>query len=832
MSKLRKHITLPFLILALIPQLSAQTVAFWSFDEPVGLYPSSVLSDLSDNDYPLIMGQGGSIVTGKFGNALTATGPVNMAYPEGEARFGLQHLPVPEGRTQEPMTWLNARFAALMTNGENHLRKQVDYPHPTHTSLNLGKFDWTVEFWYKPDRENEQYGVVFEIGTGPRAENNLLTRLAVNPGHKGFSLYSGVSGRELSIPSSLPESDWAHLAFVYRAKNKQLYHFVNGHLQDLPNKFKMKSLPPGDEDYLSLGRDGFWAHPLPGSLDELRFSETALYGEDFTPPGSFSVMNAVTQQATEQTIALPLLFAGDGSKNKVIDLGNRKHLFIDDAILERIEDCHFTVNPPKLDKCVVEDIQGTFRKHVSMVEDESGLIRMYYGGKNDCLEVFTSKDGVNFTAPDLGHGECYGKRNVVIRDPSAMGNVFIDPKAPPEERWKFISDYNRRGIYLFTSPDGFNFTRMRTAILPFRSGSQSNTFYDGQQDKYISYHRCDFTSTPAGGTRRTFVLTETDIVDCPWPYIYASIEDYHALEGKVNMRTPVPWYLDNGPLTPGGFAIEYPTIFEEIDTLDPPETDIYVPKAIKYPWAPDTYLAFPLLYFHYEDSGDPLRLILFSPERMKGSGPIETQLSVSRDAVNWKRYPRPAYTGIGMHAGRDIKQAYLAHGMIRRGDEIWQYYFGETRYHSSWEKSGYRREVYRLVQRLDGFVSIDSPYEKEGYIYTRPFRFMGNRLVLNVDTDAAGYIQVGFLDEYGEAVPGYGLDDCIYVNGDFTRTAVEWLQNIDELEGIEIHNEEDYIKYAMMVRTSNDVSSLEGRTLQLVFRMRGSKLYAMEFIKD
>jgi hypothetical protein len=487
------------------------------------------------------------------------------------------------------------------------------------------------------------------------------------------------------------------------------------------------------------------------------------------------------------------------------------------------------VNPPKLDKCVVEDIQGTFRKHVSIVENEDGMIRMYYGGKNDCLEVRTSRDGLNFEEPDLGRGEFFGKRNVVLRDPSAMGNVFIDPKAPPEERWRFISDYNRRGIYLFSSVDGFDFTRMRTAILPFRSGSQSNTFYDDQQDKYISYHRCDFTSTPAGGTRRTFVYTETETVDRPWPFVHASLEDYKALEGKMNMRSPVPWYMDNGPLTPGGFAIEYPTIFGNDQALDPPETDIYVPKVIKYPWAPDVYLAFPLLYFHYEDCGDPLRLILFSPDRMKGSGPIETQLAVSRDAINWKRYPRPAYTGIGMHAGRDIKQAYLAHGMVRRGDEIWQYYFGETRYHSSWEKSGYKREVYRLIQRLDGFVSVDAPYGKEGYICTKPFRFSGNRLYLNVDTDAAGYVQVGFLGENDEEIPGFSVDECIYINGDFTETNVEWLQNMDELAKIEIHDEKDYAKYSGKVKSTFDVSVLEGRTVRLVFRMRGAKLYAMEF---
>jgi len=820
----------------------AQTVAFWAFDEPVGLYPSSVLSDQSDNDYPLILGKAGRIVKGKFGNALTPSEPEVLDYPEGEVLFGLKQLPIPAGRTQEPMSWMNAGFSALMTHGESHLRRQVAVPHPSKVGFNLGSFDWTVEFWYKSSSDIERQEVVFEVGTGPRGENEMVTALIIDPEFARFMLINGSSRRTLYIPTLLTQGEWNHFAFVYDAKSKQLKHYVNGKLQPLPKKFKMKSLPEGEEDYLSIARDGLWEHPLQGSIDELRISAGLVYEDEFMVPGSFTertpVENAPLKPADNSDSPPdvssgpgPLLFTGKAGKD-VIELGSRKHLFIDDAMISKMKYCFFTVNPPRPDTVVVENIQGTFRKHLSVIEDSEGVIRMYYGGKNDCLEVLTSEDGIHFTPPDLGRGEIYGKLNVVLQDPSAMGNVFIDPKAPPEARWRFISDYNRRGIYLFSSADGYHFTRMKTSILPFRSGSQSNSFYDDQQDKYISFHRCDFTETPQGATRRTFVYTETDTVDKPWPYVHATLSDYKALEGIVNMRSPVPWYLDNGPLTPGGFSIEYPTVFSEIEGLDPPETDIYVPKAIKYPWAPDTYLAFPLLYFHYEDSGNPLREIHFAPERMKGSGPIETQLSVSRDAKHWKRYPRPAYVGIGMHDGADIKQAYLAHGMVRRGDEIWQYYFGETRYHSSRQKEGFKREVYRLVQRVDGFVSLDSPYGKEAIMVTKAFRFEGNRLLLNLDTDAAGYIQVGFLDQEGLPVPGYSLDESIYLNGDFTSIPVEWLQNIEELEKIEVNSEEDYLKMAGKAKTSMDLSSLEGKTVQLVFRMRGSKLYSMEFTRN
>ncbi len=127
------------------------TIVFWPFDEQQGIYPSCVISDLSDNDYPLVIGPGAMIVQGKFGNALD---PVNQLAIEliedtSDVKFGMARLPVPDGRTQEPLSWFNANFAALMTNGEQHLRNQVGFTQVTNTKLNLGDFDWTVEFWFQ-----------------------------------------------------------------------------------------------------------------------------------------------------------------------------------------------------------------------------------------------------------------------------------------------------------------------------------------------------------------------------------------------------------------------------------------------------------------------------------------------------------------------------------------------------------------------------------------------------------------------------------------------------------------------------------------------------------
>jgi hypothetical protein len=108
------------------------------------------------------------------------------------------------------------------------------------------------------------------------------------------------------------------------------------------------------------------------------------------------------------------------------------------------------------------------------------------------------------------------------------------------------------------------------------------------------------------------------------------------------------------------------------------------------------------------------------------------------------------------------------------------------------------------VQRLDGFVAAEADYTG-GTLVTRPLRFQGKRLRLNLDTGAVGYAQVGFLDEAGRPIPGYSVDECVYINGDFIDTPVEWRER------------------------GADVSALAGRVVQVIFRLRGAKLYAMQF---
>lgn len=800
--------------------LSAGTVALWLFDEQEQLYPSSILNDAGPQDWFLVLGRGGAMVPGKFGRALQPIepAPFKPVFRQREAHeefsnanryaFGLETPPRQAGRAVEPMTWFNATFAAAFVNGDEHLRRRP-FASPTRGALNLGRGAFTIEFWLKVASGASAEGVVFEVGSGPRGENDVVTRLTFDPVTSEFRLFnqpSGVTAR-LSTDRAKLMREWTHCAVVYDASRAEVRHYLDGRLKATVAA-KLAPLPEGKEDYVSLGRDAVWGRPLAATLDEVRISDEARYRDPFPVPGSFSRRYSAPPAPIVLKKGPPHQFPGGRPVGPVVELAGHKHLFIDEALIARQANTTFTAHPARIEETVLPSGTGWS----TVIEDENGLIRLYGEGREG-VAVWTSKDGVHFDTPDFGGG----RGNQVAASPARRGSVFIDPNAPPAERWKLLAgSHERGGFFVYTSPDGWSFRRNEVTALPFWAGSASTIYYDDQRQLYVAHHRTDYARTPAGKTERNFVRTEvTDLLDA-WPF--QPVTEARKAEARKSLRLGDrvldPWWLDNGPLAPGGFSIEYPIAMGPDPAIDPLATDLYNTRALKYPWAPDTYVAFPLWFFHYSEDGPDTRRILSHPDLLLGTGLVETQLAVSRDGLTWKRYPRPAYVPVGNFKGYPMLRPYIAFGLVRRGEELWQYVYTRSSYHDGFREGRTPgvppSVVQRLSQRLDGFVSIDAPYEKEGGFTTHPLRFTGSRLVLNVDAGATGYLQIGFEDEHGRPVPGLGVDDCVYTNGNWVEQEVRWLTSDKKV--------------------TTDVSSLAGRVVRLVVRMRGASLYALQFI--
>ncbi|MHC4215732.1 MAG: hypothetical protein ACYSWP_20485, partial [Planctomycetota bacterium] len=207
---------------------------------------------------------------------------------------------------------------------------------------------------------------------------------------------------------------------------------------------------------------------------------------------------------------------------------------------------------------------------------------------------------------------------------------------------------------------------------------------------------------------------------------------------------------------------------------------VYRSRAIKYPWAPDTYFAFP---WRFKEEDETRRV----------------DLGVSRDGLNWKFFAHEQWYAEPPEGAEEVVSMY---GLIRRGDEIWQY-IDEGGAHGSTRGRKRTRIYARVKQRLDGFVSLDAG-EAYGMALTRAFKFEGDKLYLNVD--AAGRVLVEICDEDGKAIEGFSMLECDPVHSDSVRYLVKW-------------------------RGRSDISRLSGRIIRLRFRMQGAKLYAMQFVR-
>ena len=111
--------------------------------------------------------------------------------------------------------------------------------------------------------------------------------------------------------------------------------------------------------------------------------------------------------------------------------------------------------------------------------------------------------------------------------------------------------------------------------------------------------------------------------------------------------------------------------------------------------------------------------------------------------------------------------------------------------------------LFRAVSRLDGFISVDTPYEG-GTLTTPPLIFEGNQLALNIDTSAGGILRAEIQSADGKPIEGYTLADSDEHNGNSVSMPVRF-------------------------RGKSDVSGLAGEPIRLHLQMYDCKLYAFQF---
>lgn len=464
-----------------------------------------------------------------------------------------------------------------------------------------------------------------------------------------------------------------------------------------------------------------------------------------------------------------------------IDIGDRTQLFIDSRFIAESENIELCMNPPvKAGSAILPDRpweSGDIGFCVSVVQYD-GEYKMWYlardAANNYCQCFARSRDGRTWEKPDLGLIEYQGaKNNNIVLTGAMETTVFVDPAAPPEQRFKALSamywpDPQKAGLYVWNSPDGLNWTQSPTRVFPLLPDTANQAFYDTRLKKYVANIR-------VWDPLRKVGRVEMDNILDPWPF------------------TPLekPYYIwgeDKIPVS----SREVPIVFS-YDEQDPPQSDHYNAACIQYPWADDAYFMFPSLYRHFPEP----------PVGKYGNdGYLDIQMAVSRDGVNWARPSRKPYVPMGLDGALDASQLYMGIGIVRNGDTLYQYYGGYQSTHGQTGVQGIG-SIHRLEQRLDGFMCVDTP-QQGGTFTTPPLVFSGRRLLLNIDGSAAGTGQVALLDDTGKETPGFSLAECDAFAANSLSREVTW-------------------------KGGSDLSAWAGKPVRLKFVMKAMKLYAFRF---
>ena len=421
-------------------------------------------------------------------------------------------------------------------------------------------------------------------------------------------------------------------------------------------------------------------------------------------------------------------------------------------------------------------------------DEEDGSYGIIYAGRDGAICLARSPDGYQFHRPALGQVESSGSiANNILADGPACG-ILLDPKAPPEERYKGLGqeggyfdpmtgeklasregearqkameeggpDYRgpqaemRHWVVAWVSPDRLHWKRVERPAAPFPSDGGNRPQYDAATDTYFDYvrvHGRDPESPRGIGTgvperaigRRSIGLMRTrDFFDWSPPKL-----------------------------------VIYPTPQDEADV------SFYGANYSRYPGREDLHLLFLQVYHQNTDQ-------------------IDDQLAVSWDGLIWYRHHDPIIPRGPLGSGYEGMCRTYAGGIVELPDGWWAV---SHECNPGLHNRGGYRHFPELVANPAGADAITlEPHQPasirwarwrphrlcgidtalEGRFTTQTIRRSQGELWLNYRCRSGGFIEVelvrlvaGRLQPDMDGLPGFTFADCDRLTGDEVDRVVTW----------------------------------------------------------
>ena len=467
---------------------------------------------------------------------------------------------------------------------------------------------------------------------------------------------------------------------------------------------------------------------------------------------------------------------------QVIELGGRLEPFFDRALVAESKGADLRLHEPRDEGVVMKfdrPWEGAFSAYCTILRDGDRL-HLYYrgkkaGGADGTGEVTChaeSSDGRVWTKPATNLPGAPEGSNVILDEAGVTHNFspMLDarPGVPPAERFKalggIMSKDGPSGLFALTSADGVRWRKLQTAPVLTKGAfdSQNVAFWSEKEGCYVAYFRTFTGGTTTGGVWRPSGLrtvsraTSPDFLlwSEPMAMAFKPAQEHHFYTSQAQpyfraphllISTAARWVPARRPLT------------------DDEATALKVDPA------------------YYKSAKDASDCVFMT----------------SRDGVTLEQnFPQSL-----IRPGLDLSQwvsrtGYPVLNLVQTGPAEMSLYTNQDYAQPS-------SHIRRYSWRLDGIASMSAPYAG-GEFTTKPLRFSGRALRLNLATSAAGSVRVEILDADAKPLPGRTLADSQDFAGNRLEHDFRW-------------------------KKGADLSDLAGRVIRLRFVLKDADVYSLRF---
>jgi hypothetical protein len=459
------------------------------------------------------------------------------------------------------------------------------------------------------------------------------------------------------------------------------------------------------------------------------------------------------------------------SLNSIIPLGNRREIFVDHYLLEKLDGVQIIKHVP-VDEGPVFSFdkpwEGIFSAYCTIIKDGS-LFRAYYrglpvsgmdGSDEESTCIAESADGIHWHKPDIDLYYYDGsiKNNIVLAGESPASHNFspfldVNPSAPVDQRYKAVAGTEKTGLILYASPDGIRWKKLRVgAITKGAFDSQNVAFWSESENCYACYFRT-WTEGEYKGFRTVSRAVSADF---------------------INWSEPV-----------------------EMTFGDTPPEHLYTQQTSPYFRATQIYVAIGGRFMPGRQvlTEEQAKALHVNPNYFRDCS--DAYFMTSRGGSEYTRTFMEAFIRPGIGMDNWVSRSnYPALNVVQTGPYEMSLYVNQDYAQPS-------AHLHRYSMRLDGFTSLSAFYSG-GEVLTKLFTFEGSRLIINYSTSAAGEIRIEIQDETGRPFQGFSLSDSQAIIGNEIEREVTW-------------------------NGSGDLSAHAGKSVRLRIFMKDADLYSIVF---